>query len=75
LEDGFIKITVTIIDDLETLLERLPTGVDVFWSGIDLGGEVEEGIPYFTYPPDVIMDRVIDIANEQGVQLHTLKTP
>ena len=75
LEDGFVKITVTTMDDLETLLKRLPAGVEVFWSGIDLSGEVEEGTPYFTYPPDEIMDRVIAIADEQGVQLHTLKTP
>jgi kynurenine formamidase len=45
------------------------------WSGIDLTGEVEEGIVYFTYPPDDLMDRVATAAEENGVILHTLQSP
>jgi len=75
LEDEYIKITVNSTDDLVTLIERLPAGVDLLWSGINLSGEVEEGTMYFTYPPDEVMDRVVEAAVEQGVQLHTLQTP
>jgi hypothetical protein len=75
LEDGFIKVTVASIDDLVTLIERLPSDVDLLWSGIDLTGEVEEGIVYFTYPPDDLMDRVATAAEENGVILHTLQSP
>lgn len=75
LEDEFVKITVTSIDDLVSLIERLPAGVDLLWSGIDLTGEVEEGIIYFTYPPDELMDRVVAAAAEKGIQLHTLQNP
>jgi ABC-type glycerol-3-phosphate transport system substrate-binding protein len=75
IEGGFVKITVTSIGDLVTLIERLPAGVDLLWSGIDLTGEVEDGIIYFTYPPDELMDRVVSAATEQGVQLHTFQTP
>jgi hypothetical protein len=75
MEDGFIKVTVASIDDLVTLIERLPSDVDLLWSGIDLTGEVEEGIVYFTYPPDDLMDRVATAAEENGVILHTLQSP
>ncbi len=75
LENGFIKITVTSLDDLEILIKRLPAGVDLTWSGIDLTGQVEEGTQYFTYPPDEMLDRIVDFAAKQGVILHTLKTP
>lgn len=75
IENGFIKITVTSIDDLVMLIERLPAGVDLLWSGINLTGEVEEGTIYFTYPPDDMVDNVAAAAAEQGVILHTLQTP
>lgn len=74
-EDGFIKITVNSLNDLVKLIQRLPTGVDLLWSGIDLTGEVEEGTLYFTYPPDDLMDRVEEAAAEQGIQMHTLQSP
>ena len=75
LEDGFVKVTVNSSDDLVKLIEHLPAGVDLIWSGINLSGEVEEGTLYFTYPPADIMEKVVKAAAEQGVQLHTLQTP
>ena len=75
LEDGYLKVTVTSIEDLQTLLKRLPAGVDLIWSGIDLTGEVEEGTIYFTYPPEEMIEQVVAVAEEQGVVLHTLNTP
>ena len=75
LDEGFIKITVTSIDDLEILIKRLPEGIDLIWSGIDLSGEVEEGTQYFTYPPEDVVTRIVELALEQGIELHTLINP
>ena len=75
LDESFIKITVTSMDDLETLLKRLPQGIDLIWSGINLSGEVEEGTLYFTYPPEDVVTRINELALEQGIELHTLINP
>lgn len=75
LEDGFIKISVTDLQDLKTLLGRLPQGTEIFWSGIDLTGQVEEGTLYFSYPPQEILNEIVEFAGEQDIQLHTLKNP
>jgi len=75
LEDGFIKITVTQLEDLKTLLGRLPAGTEVFWSGIDLTGQVKEGTVYFSYPPKETLDEMIKWAEELDIQLHTLQNP
>ena len=75
LKDGFIKISVTNLDDLKTLLGRLPPGTEVFWSGIDLTGQVEEDILYFSYPPQEMLNEIVKWAGELDIQLHTLQNP
>ena len=75
LDEGLIKVTVTSLDDLDTLIQRLPAGIDLIWSGIDLTGEVEAGTLYFTYPSEDVVKRVTDLAAGQGIQLHTLANP
>jgi hypothetical protein len=42
-----VKITVGSEQDLLILLSRLPQKTEVFWSGIDLSGEVERNILLF----------------------------
>ena len=74
-EDEFVKITVTDLQDLETLLARLPAGTEVFWSGIDLTGQVEEGTLYFSYPPPETVTEITKLAEELDLQLHTLQQP
>lgn len=74
-DDGFIKITVSSVEDLETLLKHLPIGEEVTWSGIELSGEVAEGTLYFSYPPQAVMDEITQLADELGITLHTLQTP
>jgi len=74
-EDEFVKITVTDLEDLETLLARLPAGTEVFWSGIDLTGQVEEGTLYFSYPPPETVTEITKLAEELDLQLHTLQQP
>lgn len=75
LEDGFIKISVTNQEDLKRLLGRLPQGTEIFWSGIDLTGQVEEGTLYFSYPPQETLNEIVKWAGELGIQLHTLQNP
>jgi len=72
-DEDRIKITVASEEDLVNLLSRLPQKTEVFWSGIDLSGEVEEGTFYFSFPPDDLVDRVQARAEELGILLHTLK--
>ena len=74
-EDEFIKITVTDVEDLKTLLGRLPAGTEVFWSGIDLTGQVEEDTLYFSYPPPETVKEITKWAEELDIQLHTLQNP
>lgn len=74
-EDGFIKITVLDLEDLQTLLSRLPPGTELFWSGIDLTGQVEEGTLYFSYPPQESLNEITKWAGELDIQLHTLQNP
>jgi len=74
-EDEFVKITVTDLQDLETLLARLPAGTEVFWSGIDLTGQVEEGTLYFSYPPQETVTEITKWAEELDLELHTLQQP
>jgi len=74
-DDGYVKITVSSVEDLKTLLKRLPTGEEVTWSGIDLSGEVAEGTLYFSYPPQAVMDEITQLTDELGITLHTLQNP
>lgn len=73
--DGLIKITVTDLEDLKKLLTRLPAGTELFWSGIDLTGEVEEGIVYFSYPAEQTLQMIAAWAEELHIRLHTLHNP
>lgn len=69
----YLKITVASLEDLKQLLARLPEGEEVFWGGINLEGEVSEGILYFSYPEDKEMEEIMRFAQETGITLHTLK--
>lgn len=71
--DGLIKVTVVSIEDLMILLKRLPSGEEVFWSGINLSGEVKEGTLYFSYPPEEQISTILRLAEETGIIVHTLQ--
>ena len=72
-KDGWIKVSVTTLEDLKLLLDRLPAGSEVFWSGIDLTGQVDAGTLYFSYPPEETRQTITDYADELGIKLHTLE--
>lgn len=71
--EGLIKVTVAGLEDLMTLLRRLPTGEEVFWSGINLSGQVSEGTLYFSYPPEEQITKILQLAEEVGIKVHTLQ--
>lgn len=72
-EEGYVKITVTSVEDIMRVLERVPAGESIAWSGMSLTGQVPSGTIYFSYPPQEIMDELFMLANERGFDLYTLQ--
>ena len=70
--DGYVKLTVTGVDDLLKVLALLPQDEQVIWGGMALEGEVPEGAVYFTYPPDEIIQQVSDFCTSRKIQLITV---
>jgi hypothetical protein len=56
--DGFVKISVSGVDDLEKVLGLLPKGENILWGGMNLGTEVTQGMAYLTFPPQEIIDEI-----------------
>jgi len=71
--EGLTKVTVNNLEDLMTLLRRLHPGEEVFWSGINLSGQVSEGTLYFSYPPEEQITKILQLAEEVGIKVHTLQ--
>lgn len=74
-ENGFVKITVSGIEQIKKVIDRLPAKSQVFWGGMDLAGQVPEGTLYFAFPPQDMMDELIAYAKDLGVDLVSLKEP
>lgn len=74
-DEELIKITLTNIEDLLKLIERMPAGEEIFWGGINLAGQVSEGTAYFTYPPAEDVERILQSAEVAGVSITMLGTP
>ena len=72
-DDGYVKITVVGMDDLKQLLSRLPSGEEVIWSGMDLGGQVPEGTIYLTLPPQEMIDELTAYCTSLGIKLTAIK--
>jgi hypothetical protein len=68
----FIKLTTNSLADLESILERLPSGSEVIWGGMELTGEVEEAVTYFTYPPADIQSKIASLCEDAQIRLVTL---
>ena len=71
--DGFVKLSVSGVDDLKKLLKRLPSGESILWGGMDLGGQVPEGTVYLTFPPQEMLDELTAYCKTLGLTLTTLK--
>ena len=72
--DGLVKISVKGVDDLETVLKRMPKGEDILWAGWEIVDEIQPGMVYLTFPPQTIMDQVAAICTAQHLNLTSLKT-
>lgn len=74
-EDGLVKITVRGVDQLKEVIERLPAQTQVFWSGMDLTGQVPVGTLYFSYPPEKIINDLAAHCARVKVDLIMLAEP
>jgi len=71
--DGFIKISVTGMEEIKKVLGRLPKGEEVFWAGMDLGGQVPSGTVYLTFPPQSMIDELMQFCSDHKITLQLLK--
>jgi hypothetical protein len=70
-EKDYVKLTVQGVDGISGILERIPTGENVIWGGINLNGQVPSGTIYFSYPPQEIMDELHRVSKEHNFELIT----
>lgn len=73
--DGFVKITVSGVEGIKQVLAMLPAKTEVFWSGMDLSGQVPEGTLYFAYPEKSVKDDLINFSAKHNVKLEVLVDP
>ena len=74
-EDGFVKITVTGVSQIKKVFDLLPENTQVFWSGMDLSGQVPEGTVYFSYPSEKTINDLMTYAVRQNIDLVVLAEP
>jgi len=73
--DGFVKITVPGVEGIKQVLAMLPAKTEVFWSGMDLSGQVPDGTVYFAYPSKIVKDELISFCASHKVILEVLVDP
>lgn len=73
--DGWVKITVSGVDQVKKVLGLLPANSDVFWGGMSLAGQVPEGTVYFSYPPLAMMNEIADFCARHEINLLNLSEP
>ena len=73
--DGFVKISVTGIDEVKKVLSLLQSGEQVFWAGMDLSDQVPGNTIYLTFPPQPMIDDLIRFCQHHKVTLQILKEP
>lgn len=74
-DNGFVKITVSGVDQIKKVLKLLPTGSEVFWGGMSLTGQVPEGTVYFSYPSLEVMNDISDFCVNHEISLMNLSEP
>lgn len=73
--DGFVKISVTGIDEIKKVLSLLQGGEQVFWAGMDLSDQVPGNTIYLTFPPQSVIDDLTRFCQQHKVTLQILKEP
>ena len=74
-EDGYVKITVSGVDQIKKVLGLLSANTQVLWGGMDLSGQVPDGTVYFSYPPQAVMDEIADFCAKNQIDLVNLAEP
>lgn len=72
-DDGFIKITVSGMENLKMLLALLPADEEIIWGGMDLGGMVPTDTAYLTLPPQEMIDELIAYCDTLSLHLTAIK--
>ena len=71
-ENGWVKITVLGLQELEFVLERLPRSEQIFWlDGSRL--EISQDSPIIALPPDDIVEQVHQYSSKKGLNLRIIK--
>ena len=73
--DGFVKISVSSIEDLKKVLKLLPAGETILWGGMDLGPLAPEGTVILSFPPQSMIDELTTYCTGLQLTLTSLKTP
>jgi hypothetical protein len=68
-----LKVTVIGEEEFKKLLGHLSKSEWITWGGMDLAGEVPAGTVYFSYPPEEMINDLIDYSRTLGITLLTLK--
>ncbi len=71
-DQGLVKISVSGVEEIKKVLDRLPAKTEIFWSGMDLTGQVTEGTTYFSYPPQEIVDELTTFCKTKKLNLNNL---
>lgn len=67
-EDGWVKITVTGVEELKELLSRLPSTEFVTWQGGGFLADAEQAVSVLIAPPDNIVNEIIAYAQKCGFE-------
>ena len=73
--DGFVKISVTGIDEIKKVLGLLQSGEQIFWAGMDLSDQVPGNTIYLTFPPQTVIDDLTRFCQQHKITLQILKEP
>lgn len=70
--DGWVKITVSSVQDLKSIFDQLPVSQEVFW----LEGNRLEGIAgdkTFSFPPEETIQQMVLLSEELGLMLNIVR--
>ena len=71
-ENGWVKITVLGLQELELVLDRLPRSEQILWlDGTRL--EIPQESPIIALPPDHIVEQVTQYSSQKGLNLQIIK--
>lgn len=71
--EGYVKLSVSGVEDLKKLLALLPAGEQILWGGMDLGGQVPDGTVYLSFPSAEMLTEIKTYCAGLGLTLTSLK--